>query len=553
MNYDVPGTQQAEKDICSYHIYVKEPSLATAQEVESLIREIHNPWTVDYIWQVESFSIAINDDYSLGGSTRFGDCIEDEWLIVWILTELSKRRSDVYVRITDTDGEFLLIESAMHLPRWLNPDSALNRAWIREGNFVIIEPTQADITARNCPYLSLEDALDHLRKNGNILHDDQIQQDALARIRKYPEQSNKEMHRVNCTVPRVVATLLHQDPSLIAPTCIELCNRDQLQIEQQNKSPSRLRLAEAADQVTISVKLTRTLYAQIKGLKFTVPAWYNEKFVPVSQLPAIDTGSKVTCGLDLLLMSSEAAIEAITRARSNPATDAEIAKWDTRIDSDAYLDVNFEELEKVMAGNSVDTSKEDVESEDTIRKMIQQMQKFMNTDSTFEGAEFSGDEHDEDDEEEEEEFDEEDVEDGFNDEDMDFMNFLRSTVSDKSALEALRNAREDKDVEEEKEESEPDSVGDLREYMSSMDAELSSHGLTSTSTRQDNDKDENLDGEDLDDDLKIDFTLAKNMLESMKSEGGMSGPAAGLLSRMGISVPRNDEDEDEDGLEEELD
>lgn len=30
-------------------------------------------------------------------------------------------------RVEDNDGEFLLIEAADHLPKWLNPDSSENR------------------------------------------------------------------------------------------------------------------------------------------------------------------------------------------------------------------------------------------------------------------------------------------------------------------------------------------------------------------------------------------------------------------------------------------
>ena len=33
----------------------------------------------------------------------------------------------VHFRVSDTDGEFLLIEAAHHLPKWLDPDTADNR------------------------------------------------------------------------------------------------------------------------------------------------------------------------------------------------------------------------------------------------------------------------------------------------------------------------------------------------------------------------------------------------------------------------------------------
>lgn len=63
----------------------------------------------------------------LHGLTNYGDSVEDEWLIVFILLELSKQFPNIWVKVVDTDGEFLLIEAANALPRWLNPEIADNR------------------------------------------------------------------------------------------------------------------------------------------------------------------------------------------------------------------------------------------------------------------------------------------------------------------------------------------------------------------------------------------------------------------------------------------
>jgi hypothetical protein len=63
----------------------------------------------------------------LHGITDYGDSIEDEWLIVYLLRELSRRFSDLWVKVVDTDGEFLLIEAANKLPKWLNPEITDNR------------------------------------------------------------------------------------------------------------------------------------------------------------------------------------------------------------------------------------------------------------------------------------------------------------------------------------------------------------------------------------------------------------------------------------------
>jgi hypothetical protein len=63
----------------------------------------------------------------LHGLTNYGDSVEDEWLIVYLLKELSKMFPEIWVKVVDTDGEFLLVEAANALPRWLNPEIADSR------------------------------------------------------------------------------------------------------------------------------------------------------------------------------------------------------------------------------------------------------------------------------------------------------------------------------------------------------------------------------------------------------------------------------------------
>jgi len=53
--------------------------------------------------------------------------VDDEWLIVYLLRELSSKFKDAWIRVYDADGEFLLIEAANVLPKWLNPEVAENR------------------------------------------------------------------------------------------------------------------------------------------------------------------------------------------------------------------------------------------------------------------------------------------------------------------------------------------------------------------------------------------------------------------------------------------
>jgi hypothetical protein len=63
----------------------------------------------------------------LYGKTNYGDSIEDEWVIVFLLRELSRQFHDLWIKVVDVDGEFLLAEAANALPRWLVPKVADNR------------------------------------------------------------------------------------------------------------------------------------------------------------------------------------------------------------------------------------------------------------------------------------------------------------------------------------------------------------------------------------------------------------------------------------------
>lgn len=67
----------------------------------------------------------------LRGRTEYGDSVEDEWVVVWLLRDLTKNFDDLWVKIGDNDGEFLLIEAAGSLPTWLESEVAENR--VRRG------------------------------------------------------------------------------------------------------------------------------------------------------------------------------------------------------------------------------------------------------------------------------------------------------------------------------------------------------------------------------------------------------------------------------------
>jgi len=63
--------------------------------------------------------------------------LDDEWLLVSLLADLT-RMERVACRVTDSDGEFLLVDAADHLPDWLEPDSAVGRTWVVDGSIAVV-------------------------------------------------------------------------------------------------------------------------------------------------------------------------------------------------------------------------------------------------------------------------------------------------------------------------------------------------------------------------------------------------------------------------------
>lgn len=61
------------------------------------------------------------------GSCCYGDNVEDEWFVVYVVKELTKTYPNLVAKIVDNDGEFLLIEAADSLPSWADPSNCDNR------------------------------------------------------------------------------------------------------------------------------------------------------------------------------------------------------------------------------------------------------------------------------------------------------------------------------------------------------------------------------------------------------------------------------------------
>ncbi|KAK4099925.1 SGT1-domain-containing protein [Parathielavia hyrcaniae] len=625
----------------------------------------------DYIWQREPFRLDTKLQNGLGlpyihGTTHYGDNVEDEWLIVYLLRELSKTFPSLWIRVSDSDGEFLLIEAARVTPKWLSPENDANRVWIHDGKLLIIPPSS--VTSSNTPIttptlisdskpLTLAEAISTLKTTPSsaLVHSPLVEAEAFYRLEKYPSHIPTSLHHSPATIPRKLAYVLHALPKAVAPAteAFYLRTADSLKplrAAPPSPSPSSSRnlVFPPADLVTVSVRFTRVLYAQLVTQHFSPPspAWRNllreaevefatttttttttttktatAAAVPESKraeqaekkLARLELGMKLTTGFEILMQTAHESRNRVVRevvllladldedggddgdVVVLPSDEEIFGGWEgvNREDDDGWMDIDFEEFERELGGEkSREKGKEkggagggddrgggggggrgfgDAATQADLQKIVSRFEAFLNDETAgIEGAEVEEMDRDNDSEAEEEEDDggrdeEEDREVSFDEEQ--FARMMREMMGLPAEDEVQKKGKA-KAFEEEaalgetahEDENEDEKA---RKLMELMESELKGHGVLDLDAKpkatfsitakgegssragagplREEDDDEGSDEE-----VDIDYNLAKNLLESFKSQGGMAGPAGNLLGLMGMTLPRDDE-EDSDG------
>jgi hypothetical protein len=156
--------------------------------------------------------------------------------------------------------------------------------------------------------------------------------------------------------------------------------------------------------------------------------------------------------------------------------------------------------------------------------------------------------------------DDEDKEVGFDEEQ--FAKMMREMMGLPSEDGGKEKGKQKAVLEEVDEEEEEDEGEEIRKMMAQMELELKGLGAlnldpkskTLSSIKEKGEgseagpaklKEED-DEESGDEAVDIDYNLAKNLLESFKSQAGMAGPAGNLLGLMGMTLPRDEEDSEDD-------
>lgn len=283
-------------------------------ELSSQLQALHiqilqtlSPHAKDYIWQHEPFNLSLSSTSNpncicssqiphLHGKLRYGDNLEDEWFTVFLLFETSRRFENLSIRIWDTDGEFLLIEAAFHLPRWINPDNSQNRVFIRCGELHIVPKHRFPSKP------SFLDSLSFLKNcSGESRAPDSVQSALQSRVSEYPERARKNTHRVTLRVPVSVAQVLKHEPCLISLAVEGFYDRDIDSMKYAAKMEKFLAGGNGEELVRVSVRMSRAMYAQLVQQTFQPPKCYPmPSRGESSTYREAELGMKIACGFEMI-------------------------------------------------------------------------------------------------------------------------------------------------------------------------------------------------------------------------------------------------------------
>ncbi|XP_028280044.1 protein ecdysoneless homolog [Parambassis ranga] len=300
-----------QEDMVQYKLFLvqRDCSQNTEESLKQLVEEVLAkvaPFLVQYIWQHQPFNLKFFPEKGgvpahIGGSTQFGDNIEDEWFIVYLLKIITEAFPQLAARVEDNDGEFLLIEAADYLPKWLNPDTSENRIFLYRGELHILPcPSKlSPVGFSNDVVPSVEQAVALLSTHPDACHAGPKICSALKkRLEEYPEKIKTSLHRAHCFIPAGIACVLEQRPDLVAPAVSAFYLRDPVDLQ----ACRNFKTFPSDTRVLTVVTFTRCLYAQLQQQQFTPDRRSGFTLPPRShpQYKAHELGMKLAHGFEIL-------------------------------------------------------------------------------------------------------------------------------------------------------------------------------------------------------------------------------------------------------------
>jgi len=318
------GAQSNGEDFVEYTIHPCDEEEVTEERLSRLRSEclaIVSKFSLDYLWHQDIFDIKeiipANSNNSaskkksinyLSGRVCVGDNVEDEWFVIGLLFELSLTNPDLVIRVTDQDGEVLLIEAAEALPKWAqDPTAAEGRAFIHQGRVHLIPVAQhpGQLTpwpsakpSGNQQPISVSQAANIVRRFAEVTRaDDVIQKAVTSRLDQYPRDWSAFQHFSHYVMPLKAKLVLDKNPQFLAGAIRAFYQRDMIDVRclrlMKNFSPKKL--------VKVGLTASKCLYSMLAGQQYKPDkrsGW------PCGDLEkdrkARELGMKLTCGLEIM-------------------------------------------------------------------------------------------------------------------------------------------------------------------------------------------------------------------------------------------------------------
>ncbi|RLN68560.1 hypothetical protein BBJ29_005529 [Phytophthora kernoviae] len=253
--------------------------------------------TSGFLWHKHRFHLSVSKrkstttkvgPYYLSGRTAVGDAIQDEWVVAKLIFQLTKRFPGVIARLADTDGEFLLIESAEALPDWVTPEDSDHRVFIVNGKLHIAPPASDESSRCKEGGFYDEDALEQVL-------DVKIHTEASTAVQRLIQQKLDEL------VGPAVEAFYYREPKHAGFVCGKMAAL-------MSKKGEHMKTVEQM------VTFSRAMFAQLKQQDFFPPKPFlidedsrfrvlqtgNSEENKHPDALAADIGVKLTCGLELL-------------------------------------------------------------------------------------------------------------------------------------------------------------------------------------------------------------------------------------------------------------
>merc|ERR1719414_2258180 len=242
-----------------------------------------------------------DDLWHLARTTQYGDNVLDEWFVVSLVKHVTEEVPSLVARVTDNDGEILLIEAAPVLPAWAGePSVAEGRAFLHRGKLHLIPVCSSPATISPLPCVTPSPATGASVVGGYprlTLASDKVQEAIQTRLTPLPHNTESNHHRVNVSLPRALAAMLSKYPGLLGRLVRAVMERDTI----DSKACRHMTRVNQEGSVLCRVTFSKCLYAMLSGVQVRP---YKESGWTVGEDKAEQLGFKLATGLEILLSRS---------------------------------------------------------------------------------------------------------------------------------------------------------------------------------------------------------------------------------------------------------